>query len=214
MLGNRRKLPTGKNNLRKTNGARSPTICRTRGNLADKSPASAVQSRPGEKSRNWQNGPLQSGHYTTDESRTIFRADKEGNKKPSVPKSAGGVSEYPRISTCSLAVFYVEQVALNRHVSPQQAALILMTGKVPIVNTVSKAQHSVTTIFQFVASKRERKLSQRTSKATPAIWTVCFPVQHLHWTTSVSSQCYTQWRRVRLARAVRRRREYRSSKDG
>src|SRR5882724_13507935 len=56
MLGNRRKLPTGKNNLRKTNGARSPTICRTRGNLADKSPASAVQSRPGEKSRTGKTG--------------------------------------------------------------------------------------------------------------------------------------------------------------
>jgi hypothetical protein len=50
----------------------------------------------------------------------------------------------------------VEQVALNRHVSPQQAASVLMTGKVPIVNTVSKAQHSVTTIFRFVASKKER----------------------------------------------------------
>src|SRR5882724_12975208 len=56
MLGNRRKLPAGKNNLRKTNGARSPTICRTRGNLADKSPASAVQSRPGEKSRTGKTG--------------------------------------------------------------------------------------------------------------------------------------------------------------
>jgi hypothetical protein len=82
-------------------------------------------------------------------------ADKEGNKKPSVPKSAGGVSELPRISTCSLAVFYVEQVALNRHVSPQQAAPLLMTPKAPIVNTVSKGPLQLTTISGVAASNKE-----------------------------------------------------------
>jgi hypothetical protein len=39
----------------------------------------------------------------------------------------------------------VEQVALNRHVSPQQAALLLMSGKEWIVNSVSKGEHELTT---------------------------------------------------------------------
>src|SRR5215475_8835857 len=55
-------------------------------------------------------------------------------KKPSVPKSAGGSQSLSRNSTSSLAVFYVEQVALNRHVSPQLAAPTLMTGRRPVVN--------------------------------------------------------------------------------
>jgi hypothetical protein len=54
-------------------------------------------------------------------------------KKPSVPKSAGGSQLSSRNSTSSLAVFYVEQVALNRHVSPLQAANPLMTGKPGVV---------------------------------------------------------------------------------
>jgi hypothetical protein len=38
-------------------------------------------------------------------------------KKPSVPKCLGGSQKiFLRCSTSSLAVFYVEQVALNRHV--------------------------------------------------------------------------------------------------
>src|SRR5215469_5220905 len=47
--------------------------------------------------------------------------------KPSVPKCRR-VSTSSRNSTSSLAVFYVEQVALNRHVSPLHAALLLMAG--------------------------------------------------------------------------------------
>ena len=40
-------------------------------------------------------------------------------KKPSVPKSLEGLRTSLYLnSTSSLAVFYVEQVALNRHVSP------------------------------------------------------------------------------------------------
>jgi hypothetical protein len=144
----------------------------------------------------------------------VLGLTRKANKKPSVPKSAGGVSGLPRISTCSLAVFYVEQVALNRHVSPQQAASLLMTGKAPVVNTVSKAQHSMTTICQVVASKKERKLSQQTSKATPAIGPVCFPEHCLLRRTCASSQCYTQGDTVLFARGVGRRREYRSSRNG
>ncbi len=40
------------------------------------------------------------------------------NEKPSVPKCREGVRKFLN-STNSLAVFYVEQVALNRHVTPQ-----------------------------------------------------------------------------------------------
>jgi hypothetical protein len=50
-----------------------------------------------------------------------------------VPKSAGGSQLSSRNSTSSLAVFYVEQVALNRHVSPLQAAHPLMTGNTWVV---------------------------------------------------------------------------------
>jgi len=39
-------------------------------------------------------------------------------KKPSVPKCGEGLRNSVN-STNSLAVFYVEQVALNRHVTPQ-----------------------------------------------------------------------------------------------
>jgi hypothetical protein len=73
-------------------------------------------------------------------------------KKPSVPKSAGGSQNPSRNSTSSLAVFYVEQVALNRHVSPQQAATPLMTGWQSVVNSISEWHGSLTTKFQFRAS--------------------------------------------------------------
>src|SRR4029077_8041537 len=89
----RSKPPTGKNTRRKTNGARSPTICRTRGNLADKSPASAVQSRPGKHRRKGKTGHCKVSTSLRTNRELLFRADKEGNKKPSVPKSAGGVLE-------------------------------------------------------------------------------------------------------------------------
>src|SRR5437879_7873490 len=98
-------------------------------------------------------GPQQSGRFA---GRIVFtiRASKEGEiKKPPCQRVQEGSQIVPRISTCSLAVFYVEQVALNRHVSPQQAASILMAGKRWIVNSVSKAQDGVTTIWRVVASK-------------------------------------------------------------
>src|SRR5215831_12775967 len=60
-------------------------------------------------------------------------ARRAETEKPSMPKSAGGSQKSLGNSTCSLAVFYVEQVALNRHVSPQQAAHPLMTGTNPVV---------------------------------------------------------------------------------
>src|SRR5260370_42597246 len=41
-----------------------------------------------------------------------------GNEKPSLPKRLEGLRGFLN-SSSSLAVFYVEQVALNRHVSPQ-----------------------------------------------------------------------------------------------
>ena len=54
---------------------------------------------------------------------TCIKGSAEGsNKKPSGQK-AWRVSEFlSAISTSSLAVFYVEQVALNRHVTPHFAA--------------------------------------------------------------------------------------------
>ncbi len=46
-------------------------------------------------------------------------------KKPSVPKSLEGLRNFSVNSTNSLAVFYVEQVALNRHVTPLTRLLYL-----------------------------------------------------------------------------------------
>src|SRR5947207_10742864 len=43
-------------------------------------------------------------------------------KNPPCQRVQEGSQKLLRISTCSLAVFYVEQVALNRYVPPQQAA--------------------------------------------------------------------------------------------
>jgi len=84
----------------------------------------------------------------------------------------------------------VEQVALNRHVSPQQAAVILMAGKRWIVNSVSEAQDGLTTIWRVVASKWQRELRFQASNATPAERPVCFPAQFLRWTALGSSGCY------------------------
>jgi hypothetical protein len=51
------------------------------------------------------------------------QGSKEGrNEKPSVPKCSEGLWETLQ---SSLAVFYVEQVALNRHVSPQPQLRLL-----------------------------------------------------------------------------------------
>jgi hypothetical protein len=61
----------------------------------------------------------------------------------------------------------VEQVALNRHVSPQQAAPLLMTGKVPIVNTVSKPQHAMTTICRSIASKEREETKSTDLQSHP-----------------------------------------------
>src|SRR5579859_723775 len=58
-------------------------------------------------------------------------------KNPPCQRVQEGSQKLLRISTCSLAVFYVEQVALNRHVSPQQAAPLLMTSAQSIVNSIS-----------------------------------------------------------------------------
>jgi hypothetical protein len=52
-----------------------------------------------------------------------------------MPKSGWRVSENDLgSSTSSLAVFYVEQVALNRHVSPQLQAAVFMLEKGRDVN--------------------------------------------------------------------------------
>ena len=49
-------------------------------------------------------------------------------KKPSVPKCLGGSQKiFLGCSTSSLAVFYVEQVALNRHVRRHFRLLFLCT---------------------------------------------------------------------------------------
>ena len=48
----------------------------------------------------------------------------EEKKKPSVPKCLEGLRKALK-STSSLAVFYVEQVALNRHVSPPKWLIYL-----------------------------------------------------------------------------------------
>jgi hypothetical protein len=45
-----------------------------------------------------------------------FQGSKEENKKPSVPKCLEGLRKSSEKLYSSLAVFYVEQVALNRHV--------------------------------------------------------------------------------------------------
>ena len=50
-------------------------------------------------------------------------------KKPSVPKCFGGSQKiFLGCSTSSLAVFYVEQVALNRHVSSKKSISIPYAG--------------------------------------------------------------------------------------
>src|SRR5260370_276982 len=56
-------------------------ICRTRGNLADKSPASAVQSRPGKHRRTGKTGHCKVTTPLRTNRELLFRADKEGNKK-------------------------------------------------------------------------------------------------------------------------------------
>ena len=53
-----------------------------------------------------------------------FRAAGRENEKPSLPKRLEGLRGFLN-SSSSLAVFYVEQVALNRHVSPQPRPLPL-----------------------------------------------------------------------------------------
>src|SRR3989442_2078849 len=60
---------------------------------------------------------------------SIRAAGREETKNPPC-QSARRVSEnLPRNSKSSLAVFYVEQVALNRHVSPQlQLTLLCLSG--------------------------------------------------------------------------------------
>jgi len=97
----------------------------------------------------------------------IVRASKEGGiKNPPCQRVQEGSQKVLGNSTCSLAVFYVEQVALNRHVSPQQAASILMPGKRWIVNSVSKVHDDLTTNGRVTASKREKELELRASNAT------------------------------------------------
>jgi len=54
-------------------------------------------------------------------------------KKPSVPKCLGGSQKTLGFSKSSLAVFYVEQVALNRHVSLRTAAVLFMLEKEEVV---------------------------------------------------------------------------------
>ena len=50
---------------------------------------------------------------------TLTKGSAGVNEKPSVPKSLEGLENFfVSELTSSLAVFYVEQVALNRHVSP------------------------------------------------------------------------------------------------
>src|SRR5215467_11310250 len=66
-----------------------------------------------------------------------LRASKEGQKRKTLH-----AKECRRVlinSTSSLAVFYVEQVALNRHVSPQQAAPLLMAGKRAAVKRIARS---------------------------------------------------------------------------
>jgi hypothetical protein len=58
-------------------------------------------------------------------SRGIRLGQQGGNEKPSVPKCSEGLRNSSGILYSSLAVFYVEQVALNRHVSPQPQLLYL-----------------------------------------------------------------------------------------
>jgi len=66
----------------------------------------------------------------------IVRASKEGGiKNPPCQRVQEGSQKVLGNSTCSLAVFYVEQVALNRHVSPQQAAVLLMPDQQSVVNS-------------------------------------------------------------------------------
>jgi hypothetical protein len=53
-------------------------------------------------------------------------------------------------STSSLAVFYVEQVALNRHVTPQIAAPLFMIEAETVVKLKVKTQQ--VTLFPYGAS--------------------------------------------------------------
>lgn len=58
---------------------------------------------------------------------------KEGKRKTLRAKVLGGSLGN---STSSLAVFYVEQVALNRHVSPQPQQLLLCLSHQPMSRTI------------------------------------------------------------------------------
>jgi len=57
------------------------------------------------------------------------------NEKPSVPKCSEGLRKLLGNSASSLAVFYVEQVALNRHVFAATAAALFMPERPAEVNT-------------------------------------------------------------------------------
>jgi hypothetical protein len=63
-------------------------------------------------------------------------------KIPPCQRVQEGLKNLSRNSTSSLAVFYVEQVALNRHVSPQQAAIPLMPCQQSVVNSISEQAKS------------------------------------------------------------------------
>jgi len=66
-----------------------------------------------------------------------------------------------------------------------------MAGKRWIVNSVSKAQDGVTTIWRVVASKWQREPRFRASNTTPAERPVCFPAHFLCRATPGNSGCYT-----------------------
>jgi hypothetical protein len=58
---------------------------------------------------------------------TLTKGSAEGIKRKTLrAKKLGGSQTFSVISTSSLAVFYVEQVALNRHVTPLYAATSFM----------------------------------------------------------------------------------------
>src|SRR5262249_4668566 len=134
--GSRTRLRAARSNRRRTTGERFPRLFRIRG------------SEAGNGRRTWQD-PLKReqtavARGSQGDSVEFDSGSAEGNKKTLRAKDARRVSEsLLRNSKSSLAVFYVEQVALNRHVadrrtfrtidSPPLRLLLLSTNKCPLV---------------------------------------------------------------------------------
>src|SRR5271167_2957863 len=116
----RRRLPEERSNLHRRTSGHFPRFCRTPDIAVHIDRTSLYLSSCADHSgRRRTSVGFSKSHG--------IRLGQQGgkNKNPSVPKCSEGLRNSSGILYSSLAVFYVEQVALNRHVSPQPQLLHL-----------------------------------------------------------------------------------------